>query len=337
MKLDGARIDSFLREPGGCRVVLLYGEDAGLVAERAERLVRLIIGPGKDPFRLAELERDSVNRIDEEMTAMALTGGRRVVRVREVTDAALKAVQAVLSGKGEALLVLEAPGMARRAKLVGLLEKASDAAAIACYPQEGKALEAVIRGSLSELGVAVETEALGWLAGQLGADRAITAREVEKLALYAGEGGRVDLDAARMCVGDLAGLSLDDALFAATAGDIAGADRALELAMQEGSTAVGVLRSALMHLQRLQRARAAMAGGMTAGEATKAVRPPVFFKLEGPFSRALGLWSEAALQAACVRVWEAERSCKRTGAPADAISRSAVLGLAQRAAAARRR
>lgn len=337
MKLDGARIDSFLRDPGRCRVVLLYGEDAGLVAERAERLVRLIIGPGKDPFRLAELERDSVNRIDEEMTAMALTGGRRVVRVREVTDAALKAVQAVLSGKGEALLVLEAPGMARRAKLVGLLEKAPDAAAIACYPQEGKALEAVIRGSLSELGIAVETEALGWLAGQLGADRAITAREVEKLALYAGEGGRVDLDAARMCVGDLAGLSLDDALFAATAGDIAGADRALELAMQEGSTAVGVLRSALMHLQRLQRARAAMAGGMTAGEATKAVRPPVFFKLEAPFSRALTLWSEAALQAACVRIWEAERSCKRTGAPAEAISRSAVLGLAQRAAAARRR
>ena len=321
MKLDGARIDSFLRDPGRCRVVLLYGEDAGLVAERAERLVRLIIGPGKDPFRLAELERDSVNRIDEEMTAMALTGGRRVVRVREVTDAALKAVQAVLSGKGEALLVLEAP----------------DAAAIACYPQEGKALEAVIRGSLSELGIAVETEALGWLAGQLGADRAITAREVEKLALYAGEGGRVDLDAARMCVGDLAGLSLDDALFAATAGDIAGADRALELAMQEGSTAVGVLRSALMHLQRLQRARAAMAGGMTAGEATKAVRPPVFFKLEAPFSRALTLWSEAALQAACVRIWEAERSCKRTGAPAEAISRSAVRGLAQRAAAARRR
>ena len=195
----------------------------------------------------------------------------------------------------------------------------------------------MIRGSLSELGIAVETEALGWLAGQLGADRAITAREVEKLALYAGEGGRVDLDAARMCVGDLAGLSLDDALFAATAGDIAGADRALELAMQEGSTAVGVLRSALMHLQRLQRARAAMAGGMTAGEATKAVRPPVFFKLEAPFSRALTLWSEAALQAACVRIWEAERSCKRTGAPAEAISRSAVLGLAQRAAAARRR
>ena len=41
------------------------------------------------------------------------------------------------------------------------------------------------------------------------------------------------------CVGDLAGLSLDDALFAATEGDVARADRALELAIAEGATPVG--------------------------------------------------------------------------------------------------
>ena len=50
-----------------------------------------------------------------------------------------------------------------------------------------------------------------------------------------GPGGRVDLEAAMACVGDLAGLSLDDALFAATEGDVATADRALELAMAEGA------------------------------------------------------------------------------------------------------
>ncbi len=335
MKIDGARIDGFLRDPGKCRAVLLYGEDAGLIAERATKLVRLVIGPANDPFRLAELDRDSVQQIGEEMTAMALTGGRRAVRVRDVTDTGVKFVQAALAGRGDALLVLEGPSLARRSKLVALLEKAADAAAIACYPQEGRALEAVIKAGLAEAGVAVEAEALGWLAGQLGADRAITAREVEKLALYAGLGGTVDLEAARMCVGDLAGLSLDDALYAAMAGDIVGADRALELAMQEGATPVGVLRATLGHLQKVQRARAAMANGLAPSEATKAVRPPVFFKREAPFTRALVLWSEAALQAACVRMWEAERACKRTGAPAEAIGRSAVVGLAQRAAARR--
>ena len=336
MKVEGARIEAFLRDPGRTRAVLLYGEDAGLVNERATRLVRLLLGPTSDPFRLAELDRETANRIDEEMTAMALTGGRRVVRVRDVTEAALKPVAAALAGKGDALLLLEAPGLARRGKLVSAMEKSADAAVIHCYPQDGKALETVIRTTLAEDNVQIGAEALGWLASQLGADRGITAREVEKLALYVGAGGTVDIDAARICVGDLAGLSLDDALFAATVGDIVGTDRALELAMQEGSAPVGVLRAGLMHMQKLQRARATMANGTSAADAAKTSRPPIFFKNVGAFTRALGIWNDAMIAAACMRLWEAERACKRTGAPAEQISRSAVVGLAQRAAARRK-
>ncbi len=70
------------------------------------------------------------------------------------------------------------------------------------------------------------------------------------------------------CIGDLSGLSLDDALFAATVGDVATTDRALELAIGEGAAPVRVLRAAIMHLQRLHRARLAMARG-GAGEAAK--------------------------------------------------------------------
>jgi DNA polymerase-3 subunit delta len=147
----------------------------------------------------------------------------------------------------------------------------------------------------------------------------------------------VDLEAARVSVGDLAGLSMEDAMFAATVGDIAGTDRALELAMAEGATSVGVLRQALMHLQRMHRVRLSMDSGLSAGEAVKSARPPIFFKRESAFAQALGLWSAEALQAACQRVWDAERACKRTNAPDEALARSAVLGLAQRAAIARRR
>jgi DNA polymerase-3 subunit delta len=337
MKLDARRVEAFLREPGAARVVLLYGDDVGLIRERAARLVRTVAGTIDDPFRVVELERDGISGIGVEMASLPLTGGRRVVRVRDAGDAAAAAVQAVLAGHAPGFLVLEAPGLAARAKLRALVERAPDGVAIGCYPQEGRALEQAIEGALSELGVAVDADALAWLGGQLGADQAVTRTEIEKVALYAGRDGRVDATAARVCVGDLAGLSLDDALFAATSGDVVGADRALELAMAEGAAPVGVLRAALMHLQRLQRARLAVAGGMTAAEAAKAARPPVFFKVERAFVQALGIWSAAALEQACVRAWEAERACKRTGAPAETICRNAIVGLAQRGAAARRR
>ncbi len=55
MKLDARSVPGFLRDPGACRVVLLFGDDAGLIRERAEALVRVVAGTLDDPFRVAEL------------------------------------------------------------------------------------------------------------------------------------------------------------------------------------------------------------------------------------------------------------------------------------------
>jgi DNA polymerase-3 subunit delta len=326
-----------MRDPGSCRVILLHGEDHGMIRDRAGELVRMVAGSLDDPFLVAELGRENVGELANEAASLPLTGGRRVVRLREATDAATDQVAAILKGMAPALVVLEAGGLPTRSRLRSLLEAAPDGAAIACYPEEGRALTETISAVLAAGGVGVDADALTWLSDQLGADRVATRQEVEKLALYAGPGGRVDLDAAMACVGDMAGLSLDDALFAATEGDVAMADRALELAAAEGATPVGIIRASLMHLQRLHRVRLSMDDGRSAADAAKAARPPIFFRRVGAFTRALGLWSSASLTAAMAGLAEAERACKRTGAPDEVLSRSAVLTLARRAAAARSR
>lgn len=337
MKLDARRIEAFLREPGECRAALLYGDDLGLIRERATRLVRSLTAGNVDPFQVTELEPQTFARIPEAFTSLSLLGGRRVVRVRDVGDAALPHVLAALAGKGDGLLVLEAPGLGARAKLRTALERAADAVVIGCYPLEGSALERLVNDVLGADRIGIDADARLWLVDQIAGDQMAARGEIEKLALYAGPGNRVDLAAVRASAGDVAGVSLDDALFAATSGDTASADRALELAMAEGAPPVRVARALLYHLQRLLRARLLMADGATAMEAAKAARPPVFYRREAEFIRALVLWPQEALHAACQRVWEGEQGCKRTGAPDEAISRSLVLGVAQRAAAAARR
>jgi DNA polymerase-3 subunit delta len=336
MRVDARRVAGFLRDPGSCRVVLLFGEDSGLIRERANGLVRLVAGSLDDPFRVVDLDRDAAVRLEAEAASLSLTGGRRVVRVRDVTDGAVAAVKTVLAGHGEALVVLEGPGLPSRSKLRTALEAAPDGAAIGCYPEEGKALEATVRGALAEASVTIEDQALAWVTAQLGGDRALTRQELEKLALHAGAGGAVDLAAAMVCIGDVAGLSLDDALFAATEGDVAGLDRALELALAGGQVAPSALRAGLGHLQRLHRARLAVAGGVPPEEAMRTARPPVFWQRQPAFTRALRLWPVGALEAALDGLNEAERSCRRTGAPVETICRNALMVIARRAAAARR-
>lgn len=338
MKLDARRIPRFLDNPGSCRFVLLYGEDAGLVRHRAQMLTDAVMDGPADPFRLVWLNRDEVARLPEEVAALALTGGRRIVRVREAGDAVLGAVRAAAAGAGDALVLLEAPDLSGRSKLRSFIEDLPDGAALACYPEEGPTLDAAIRAVMAADGIAVPPEALEWLRLHLGADHGATRAELEKLALYVGAGGEAGLDAAEVCVGEAAALSLDDALFAASAGDAAGTDRALGLAFGEGTAAVGALRAATYHFQRLHRARLAMdVSGLGASEAAKQGRPPIFFRRQPAFAKALGAWSAGSLLRALHVIADGERECKRTGAPDVTLCRHVFGQLARQAASGRAR
>lgn len=329
-KLDARRAAAVLTDPGPYRVVLLHGDDAGLVRERAEGLVRAVLG-GKmdDPFRLAELTRDEAAKpgaLAGEAAALAMTGGRRVVRLREATDAHAAALKDALASRGEALLVLEGGELTARSKLRVLGEAEAEVAVIACYRERGEELAGTIGRMLKEQGVGADPAALSWLAGRLGEDRMQTRREVEKLALYVGEGGRVDEQAALACGPEGAAMDLDEALMAATTGDGKTADRALTAAFAEGANPVQVLRSALRHVQRLHEAT-------VAGGDASVLRPPVFFRYKAAFDRALRMWSPAALESVGAALLEAEKRTKTTAfRDADiTIARAALAAIARQA------
>ena len=338
-KLDARRIQAFLADPGAARLVLLFGEDTGLVRERGDVLTRAVAGD--DPFRLVELPREAAAKdatlLAAEAATPALTGGRRLVRVRDATDGLANAAKAVLAGPGPGVVLLEAGSLDGRKGLRAALEKAGpEAAVIACYAETGAALESSIIAVLREYGVTAEPGAVAWMAQRLGEDRLIMRRECEKVALFVGAGGRVGEDDAVASLSEGSSLDLDAALLAATEGDAPRADRALDAAFVEGAAAVQVVRLAMRHVQRLEAAALAVARGASAKGALDGLRPPVFFKSRPSFERALRLWRPETLAAAGAALLEAERATKTTGMPDVAVARAAVMGLAREAVRAKR-
>jgi len=337
MKLDARRTAAFLREPGAARIVLLHGDDEGTVRHRANALTQAVTGQRDDPFRVAWLSREDHPRLMEEATAIAMVGGRRVIRVRDAGDNLAAAVKQVAEGPGDSLVVLESGALPGRSKLRALVEGLENGAAVACYPEEGKALQDAIESGLNAAGVRLDADALRWLLDHVGSDRGSTRGEVEKLVLYAGADRRLDLTAVRACVGDLAAVSFDDAVFAAMAGDVAQADVSTERSLAEDMAAVAVVRGVLAHLGRMHLARGHMAAGMSVADAVRALRPPVFFKRVEPFSRSLQLWGAARLVQAMDEARRVELACKQTGALDVLLVRRMLLGLARQGAAARSR
>ncbi len=335
MKLDARRAAAFLREPGIARVVLLHGDDEGTVRHRANALTQAVIGQRDDPFRVAWLSREDHPRLVEEATAIAMGGGRRVIRVRDAGDSLAAMVKQVSESPGDSLIVLEAGVLAGRSKLRALVEGLENGAAIACYPEEGKALQAGIEGELNRAGIRLDTEAMRWLLDHLGNDRGSTRGEVEKLVLYAGMEQRLDIAAVRACVGDLAAVSFDDAIYAAMLGEVEQADLAIERSLAEGMAPVAITRGILAHLAKMHLARGHMAAGLSIADAVRALRPPVFFKRIGPFGQALRYWDTSHVIQAMAEVRFVELACKQTGAQDLLLVRRLLLGLARQGAARR--
>jgi DNA polymerase III subunit delta len=338
MRLPPARVASFLRRPDAdIRAVLLYGPDAGLVRERAEILARVVCPDLHDPFRLADLAAATLAadpaRLADEAAQVALMGGNRVVRVREASDAlAPLFARFLIDPKGDALVVVEAGDLPARSALRRAFDEAAAAASIGCYPDSPRDLAAVIRESCTEHHVAVSRDAIEFLVAHLGGDRLLTRAELEKLTLYAGDGGRIGLDDARLAIADSAPLSLDDALLATAEGDAAALDRALGRVFQEGESPVSVIRALLRHLQRLHLLAARVASGGTIDEAIRTARPPIFFRDQDSWRRQLQRWTEARLRPVLDRAAAAEFRMKQTGLPAELICREALLGITGAAA-----
>ncbi len=339
MKIAAGQIDGFVKKPApGIRAVLVYGPDSGLVTERAEVLIGAVAGTLDDAFRISEIGagqlRDDPARLSDEAAALSLTGGRRVVRIRQGTDRLSELLAPILEDgpAGErddgAMIVIEAGPLAPRSALRRLVEAAPNAAALACYGDEGRGLEAVIRQTLAANGLRAGPETLAYLCAHLGGDRMITRQEIAKLALYLGAESEVRLADAEACIGDSAALGLDDLIDQAAAGKRAELDRTLCRLYFEGTSPITVLRAAARHFHRLHYVAGMIAAGEPMDRAIMALRPPLFFKRKANFQAQLRRWPPERLATVLVSLTRAEADCKTTGLPAGAICARALMRIA---------
>ena len=341
MDLKAGQVDAFVRHPPpGLRAALLYGPDLGLVRERSTALMRTVVSDLADPFRVAELSAAALGedhaRLFDEAAALALTGGRRVVRVSGAGDRLAPLFASFLADTvGDALVVVEGHDLNTRSKLVDAFKASANGAALPCYADEGDALEAVIESTLKAARLTPTPEALAYLADNLGGDRMLTRSELQKLILYAGPGAfQVTLADAEACIGDSSTLSLDDVADAVAGGALGALDDAIGRSFIDGQNPTTLLRAAQRHFQRLHGAALQMTAGLDAKTAAK--KQGIMWKREAAFLRQLRAWPASRVLQALDILTDAEIDCKSTGSAAEALCRHALLRIARAAQASAR-
>jgi DNA polymerase-3 subunit delta len=338
MEIKARGIDSFLAHPPKTVVaVLIHGEDAGLVRERADQLARAIVPDPHDPFRLADLEASDLTsdaaRLMDEAAAISMMGGRRVIRVRRAGDSlAALFTDFFKSPIGDALFVLEAAILPKRSNLRQAFEGSDRAAAIACYNDNDEAVSDLIMSTLRAHQLTIEPSAMELLIRNLGGDRLASRGELEKLILYLGPKARVvSRDDVLACASDTTETEMDDIVDAAASGDTATLDRLLAKAFSTQTSAVMIVRAAQTHITRLHLLTAQVQRGGQIESLVRGLKPGLPYpRIDRVIRQARNL-NPQKLGEMIQMLNDAEIGTKTTGLPDEAIAARALMGIAMRA------
>jgi DNA polymerase-3 subunit delta len=335
--LKSAEIEKFVARPDAARpVVLIFGADAGLVRERAEKIVRASVDNPDDPFSLVRLEGDDLSsdagRLVDEANTIPLFGGKRAVWVKAGGRNIAPAVEALLASPPvDCRVVIEAGDLKRNAPLRNLCERAKSAVAIACYIDGEREISRLIDEEMQAASLTIAPDARAALMPLLGGDRQGSRNEIRKLTLYAHGKGQVSLEDVVAVVSEASALAVDGVVDAMFAGRISEAESQYAKARAAGTASGTIMSAAMRQLSSLHKMSLTIEGGRSASQVVELVQPPIHFRRKPLFEAALRVWTSDRLERVMNQLAEAALEVRRQPNLADAIAQRAVLSIASSA------
>ncbi|MCP4386407.1 MAG: DNA polymerase III subunit delta [Hyphomicrobiales bacterium] len=294
-EIKAGAVDDFLSRPDSAvRCVLIFGNDTGLVSERAADFAAGVLGETADSLSHVRLDSNEIaadsQRLADEAYAVPMFGGTRCISIRvQGTGSIVAPLESLLQTPPQDSYVVVAAGELRKtAPLRKLFAGAANAVAIGCYADNAAALDRIIDQETAEAGLTIASEARTALKALIGGDRMASRAEVAKLCLYATGTGEITTDDVRAVVGDASAFAIDEAVDAAALGDASAFSRLYRRLLAAGTADFVIIGAALRHFDMLHRARARIDSGVAPD---RALPPQLFFRRRPLVTRQVRHWS----------------------------------------------
>jgi DNA polymerase III subunit delta len=314
------------------RLFLLYGPDESGSQALLQRLARAL-GADADKVELdgATLKADPA-RLADEAASFSLFGEKRYIVATLSGDEAMPAVEGLMQADTQGNPVVLLCGTLKPSSAVLKLLLANDKACCLASYVPGDADFAQIATALAqEQGLRIDGSVARALVKLAGNDRAILAREIEKLALYLDASPATPYEAghdALAAIGadngepDLSGLT--DAVFSGKPELVAAQLTGLAA---EGIDGIGVLRAVSKRAQLLLKFK----GEMEQGKSVDTLVQTLFWKERPTVTQQLRRWTPDRLAIAADRLFEAERAIKASRSAGPILADAELIMIARAA------
>lgn len=303
--------------------VLIYGPDAGLVDELCDKAIEKLEIEKDNLLAIDANElRDKQDAVFAESCSPSMFGGRKAVIISGAGDGDSKIISELVSSSSLCATVIVTAGDLRAGSLRKLFEDGKNIAAVACYTDDAKTLETLIRKELSaQSGInQITPDAMSYMLSHFGGDRGITRSFLQKIAIYVSDKHVVDLEDVEKCLPDTSASSADDYMYSLTAGHINQTMVALDRLIYAGADANMLVRMLYIHFTRLL---TAVVDGQL---------PKLFWKVQDKFNMAMKIWPADEISNVLSKLNDLEKSCRTNGYQPEILIRDFSLKLSVRAA-----
>jgi DNA polymerase-3 subunit delta len=309
----------FKKEISKIRAVLIYGPDAGLVDELCDKAIETL-GIEKDNiFALDSNDlRDQQDALFAEACTPSMFGGKKMVIISGAGDSDGKIIKDLVEHPSlDAAVIVTAGDLRSGGTLRTLFENGKDVAAVACYTDDAKTLETLIRTELfTNSGIKqISPDAMAYMLAHLGGDRGITRGFLGKIALYVDDKKTIDLEDVEKCLPDTGASNTDDFLYSLTAGHIQQTMLALDRLLYDNAEPNMLVRMLDRHFKTLL---TAVVDGQL---------PRLFWKVADKFNIAMKIWTGDEITSVLIRLNELEAQIRTTGMPTEILLRDFALKL----------
>lgn len=299
--------------------VLIYGPDAGLVDELCDKAVEILAIEKDNIFAIDSDElRDKQDALFAEACTPSMFGGHKMVIISGAGDSDSKIIKDLVEHPGlDATVIVTAGDLRFGGSLRTLFENGEKISAIACYSDDTKTLENLIRNELfTNAGIKqISPDAMAYMLAHLGGDRGITRGFLGKIALYVDDKKNIELEDVEKCLPDTGAANTDDFLYSLTAGHIQQTILALDRLLYDNAEPNMLVRMLDRHFKTLL---TAVVDGQL---------PRLFWKVADKFNTAVKIWSGPDISAVLIRLNELESQMRTTGMPAEILLRDFALKL----------
>ena len=303
--------------------VLIYGPDAGLVDEFCDKaLAKLEIEKDNLLALDANELRDKQDALFAESCSPSMFGGRKAVIISGAGDGDTKIISELVTSSSLCATVIVTAGDLRTGALRKLFEDGKNIAVIACYTDDAKTLEALIRKELSaQSGIRqITPDAMSYMLSHMGGNRGITRSFLQKIAIYVSDKHVVDLEDVEKCLPDTSATSADDYMYSLTAGHINQTMVSLDRLLYGGADANMLVRMLYIHFTKLL---TAVVDGQL---------PRLFWKIADKFNMAVKIWPENEIVNVLSKLNDLEKMLRTNGMQPEILIRDFSLKLSVRAA-----